>query len=615
VKHSTNKRSSKILAKPSLNRSSAERIRAYWASTGLGPISSWSERVRTAVPICADIASVQQKRLVAARHAQGRRVAELSKRNKALPREVAKHKEKEAVEVVRPQLEALIEELRFMRESLQNSENRLQAIADNSPSLIFLKDTQGRYLLVNKGVERTVGTTREQIIGKSDEDLFAPHQGKVFRANDLEVLNTGAALQFEQFVLADSGPRWSIVQKFPIFDAGGTICSIGGIVTDISEGKRAEEQLNIAEERARLIVDTAPDAVITIDSNGTIIGWNEHAERIFGWPRYEVIQQRIADVIFPAAYRDALEAELKHLLETGEGTLLNRRIEITGFHRNGHEFPIELAIASVKVRGNLTFNAFVRDLTEKKHVEEALREAREELARVTRLTAMGQLTASIAHEINQPLTAIVANSDTCLHWLGINQPDLGKARAAAERMARDARHASNIIAHIRSLMNRTVSERAPVDINQLIQNVLDLTCGEMRKRKVSVDIELSKSIPMIFGDRVQLQQVILNLVLNSIEAMTPVRDRPRRLLVKSQLKGANDIQVSLHDTGVGFDPALADRIFGAFFTTKPNGTGMGLSICRSIVEAHGGQVFAMRGTPHGAVFQFKLPIGSMTPHE
>jgi PAS domain S-box-containing protein len=250
-----------------------------------------------------------------------------------------------------------------MRESLQNSENRLRAMADNSPSLIFLKDTQGHYLLVNKGVERTVGTTREQIIGKSDEDLFAPHQGDVFRANDPEVLNTGTALQFEQFVLTDSGPRWSIVQKFPVFDAGGTICSIGGIVTDISERKRAEEQLHIAEERIRLIVDTALDALITIDSNGTIIGWNEQAERIFGWPRYEVIQQRIADVIFPAAYRDAHEAELKHFLATGEGTLLNRRIEITAIHRNGHEFPIELAIASVKLGGSLTFSAFVRDLT------------------------------------------------------------------------------------------------------------------------------------------------------------------------------------------------------------------------------------------------------------
>jgi PAS domain S-box-containing protein len=490
VKHSTDKRSiqnqnpSQAFAQPQQQRfliggsEMVERIRAFdWASTGLGPISNWSERVRTAVAICADIASVQQKRLVAARCSQGRRVTELSKRNKALLREVAKHKE--AAEVVRPQLEALIEELRFMKESLQNSENRLQAIADSSPSLIFLKDTQGHYVLVNKGVERAVGTTREQIIGKSDEDLFAPHQAEVFRANDLEVLNTGAALQFEQFVLTDSGPRWSIVQKFPLFDAGGTICSIGGIVTDISERKRAEE---------------------------------------------------------------------------------------------------------------------------------ALREAREELARVSRLTAMGQLTASIAHEINQPLTAIVANSDTCLHWLGINQPDLGKARAAAERMARDARHASNIIAHIRSLMNKTVSERALVDINQLIQGVLDLTHGEMRKRKVSVDIELSKSIPMIFGDRVQLQQVILNLVLNSIEAMTPVRDRPRRLLVKSQPHGTNNIEVSLHDTGVGFDSALADRIFDAFFTTKPNGTGMGLSICRSIVEAHGGQVSAIRGTPHGAVFQVKLPM-------
>jgi signal transduction histidine kinase len=255
------------------------------------------------------------------------------------------------------------------------------------------------------------------------------------------------------------------------------------------------------------------------------------------------------------------------------------------------------------------------EIEEKKHIEEALREAQEELARATRLTAMGQLTASIAHEINQPLSAIVANSATCLHWLGINKPDLGKARAAAERMSRDARHASDIVAHIRSLMNKTVSERTLVDINQLIQDVLDLTHGDMRKRKVSMDIEFSKSIPMIFGDRVQLQQVILNLVLNSIEAMTPVRNRPRHLLVKSQPHGTNDIQISIHDTGVGLDPASAHRVFDAFFTTKPTGTGMGLSICRSIVEAHGGHVFAVPGVPYGAVFMVELPIGSKTLHE
>ena len=239
--------------------------------------------------------------------------------------------------------------------------------------------------------------------------------------------------------------------------------------------------------------------------------------------------------------------------------------------------------------------------------EEQLQEAREELARVARLTAMGQLSASIAHEINQPLMAIVTNSDTCLHWLASTDPDLEKAREAAQRMARDARRASDIIARIHSLMSKTVSQRTLVDINALIRDVLDLTQGELRKHEVAAHVELTASMPMILGDQVQLQQVILNLVLNSIEAMMAVQNRPRALRVTSVLNGADELQVSLHDTGVGLDPSSADRIFDAFFTTKPSGTGMGLSICRSIVEAHGGRICALSGIPHGAIFQFSLP--------
>ena len=242
-------------------------------------------------------------------------------------------------------------------------------------------------------------------------------------------------------------------------------------------------------------------------------------------------------------------------------------------------------------------------------LEEALREAREELARVTRITAVGQLWASIAHEISQPLLAIVSNSDACLHWLASHEPDLEKARVTAQRMARDAKRASDIIARIRSLMNKTVSERVLLDVNSLIRDVLYLMQFELQKREVSVQTELATSLPMILGDRVQLRQVILNLVLNSMEAMMPVQDRPKTLHVKSQLHETNDIGVSVYDTGVGLDLASADRVFEPFFTTKSKGTGMGLSICRSILEAHHGRISALPRVPHGAIFRFSLPSG------
>ena len=263
----------------------------------------------------------------------------------------------------------------------------------------------------------------------------------------------------------------------------------------------------------------------------------------------------------------------------------------------------------MKVGNHWTFSAFVRDLTESKQIVETLRETREELAWTSRLTAMGELTASIAHEITQPLSAIISDTETSLYWLASQKPDIEKVRTITQRIGQDANRAIDIIGRIRSLMNKTVSERVPIDMNVLIHEVLDLTAWELRKRQVSVKAELSSSLPMIFGDRIQMQQVILNLILNGIEAMAPVEDRPRVLSVKSGPFKEDEIQLSFHDTGIGIDPALASRIFEAFFTTKPNGTGIGLSICRSIIEAHGGHISAMPGIPHGAVFQFSLPHG------
>jgi C4-dicarboxylate-specific signal transduction histidine kinase len=313
------------------------------------------------------------------------------------------------------------------------------------------------------------------------------------------------------------------------------------------------------------------------------------------------------DTIIPMQHRDTHLRGCVHFLATGEGPILNRRIEITALHRAGHEFPVELTVTAIRLE-SWHFTAFVRDLTDKRRVEEALREAREELTRVTRLTAMGQLSASIAHEINQPLTAIAANSDTCLHWLSTEEPDLAKARAAAQRLAKDARRASEIIARIKALMNKTPVEKVPLDIIDAIRDVMKLTQGEFHKHRITTLADLHESVPWINGDRVQLEQVILNLVLNSIESMMLVADRPRTLSMRSRVLDDRMVEISFHDTGVGLDPTAVDRLFDAFFTTKHNGTGMGLAICRSIIEAHDGQISATPGVPFGAVFQFSLPI-------
>jgi C4-dicarboxylate-specific signal transduction histidine kinase len=254
-------------------------------------------------------------------------------------------------------------------------------------------------------------------------------------------------------------------------------------------------------------------------------------------------------------------------------------------------------------------DALLNQMVEQRRTEEALQVARTELARVVRITTIGELAASIAHEVNQPLAAVVANADACVAWLVRDNPDLVEARAAAERATQGATRASEVIGRIRSLINKTAPERARVQINEIIREVVALAHRQASNNQVSVVTDLAPDLPPVLGDRIQLQQVILNLMLNGIEAMSGVNDRPRRLLIRSQVLDADQVRVSVEDSGVGVRAEIMARLFEPFFTTRAQGIGMGLPISRSIVEAHGGRLWAESTVDRGSVFQFTLPSG------
>lgn len=321
-----------------------------------------------------------------------------------------------------------------------------------------------------------------------------------------------------------------------------------------------------------------------------------------GLPRYEEFFQRVhpddqdkLKTAVETAGREKVEFELDYRVIPPGG-------QIRDIHVLGH--PV------FSPSGDLVeYVGTVMDVTERRRAEEErekLRQAQADLARVNRVTTMGELTASLAHEIKQPIAAAITDANTCLRWLARDEPDLEEARAAAKRVVKDASRASEIVSHVRMLFKKGAAERESVDVNEIIREMLVLLHNETTRYSIAVRAELSADLPQVMGDRVQLQQVMMNLILNSIEAMKEA-DGTRELAIKSQPGENGELMVSVSDTGVGLPQQQAEQIFNAFFTTKLHGTGMGLSISRSIVESHEGRLWAAANSPRGASFYFTLP--------
>ncbi len=425
-----------------------------------------------------------------------------------------------------------------------------------------------------------------------------------------ELNATGVFKPFEKEYFRKDGSRVPILLGGALFEKGGN--EGVAFVLDLSEQKRAEVAFRRVEQQARSIVDAALDAVVVMDGEGIITEWNKQAEETFGWTRPEALSRRMTETIIPAQYRLSHKRGLAQFFKTGQGAVLNRRIEITALRRDGTEFPVELSITPLKSGDTWTFSSFIRDITARKQAQEDLRNAQAELAHVNRVMTMGELAASIAHEVNQPLAAIVASGDSCTAWLAAEPPNLDKARAAAGRVIQAATQASEIVQRIRALFKKTTASTASVNVNALIEDTISLLRHETQRHDIFLRTELDAGVPLVRADRVQLQQVILNLVMNAIESTAGVDRERRRLVIQSALSSTGELLVAVKDAGPGIDAEQAERLFTPFFTTKPQGIGMGLPISRSIIEAHGGRLWAEKNEPHGAVFQFVLPTRSQS---
>src|SRR6267142_532518 len=361
--------------------------------------------------------------------------------------------------------------------------------------------------------------------------------------------------------------------------------------------------LQSSEDRLRLVINTIPAHVWSTRPDGSVDFINRRWLESTGLAMEDALGWDWGSVIHPddlARYVDGWHASLA----AGKPMEIEARVrQAKGDYRS-------LLIRNVPLRdelGNIVkWYGTGLEIEDRKRAEEALRQAQADLEQVNRVTTMGELTASLAHEVNQPIAAAVTNANTCLRWLAGNTPNLKEARAAAMRIVKDGTRAGEIISRIRLLFKKGTPERELVDVSEVIREMIVLLRSEAMRYSISVRTELAEDLPQVLGDRVQLQQVLMNLIMNSIDAMKDV-EGTRELVIKSQNSGNEHLLVSVSDTGVGLPPHQADQIFNAFYTTKPDGTGMGLRISRSIVESHGGRLWADDNTPRGASFYLTLP--------
>ncbi len=380
------------------------------------------------------------------------------------------------------------------------------------------------------------------------------------------------------------------------------------------ENARLYADLEENEKRYRVVVQTANDAVVSADESGAIQFANPATSRIFGYESTELIGKPLT-ALMPKSFGKLHENGFRRYLATGQRHINWKGTEFTGLRKNGQEFPVEVSFGELSKEGHRVFTGFIRDISERKQAEEAqqaLQMTQVELARVSRLTTMGELTASIAHEVNQPLTAVTNNGNACLRLLAARNLEPEVLRRALEEIVADGTRASAVLARIRAFIKKTPAEKNELDLNEVIQEVLPLVGRALDENRVRLERQLTDALPLVLADRVQLQQVLLNLIVNGIEAMTAITNRPRLLWVESRIEESGDILVAVRDSGTGLD-SKADRVFTPFFTTKANGMGMGLRISRSLIEGHGGRLWAAPNFPHGAVFSFTLPVAAKSP--
>ena len=501
-----------------------------------------------------------------------------------------------------------IEDLKQAEEALRASERTLNLIINTIPMLAWSTDPTGSVEFLNKRWLEFTGLSAEQASGFGWSVAIHPDDTKGVLDYWQAALASGTNVDVEARMRRFDGQyRWFLLRASPLRDESGKIMKWYGTNVDIEDRKRADEELRrseafLAEGQKLSRTGTfawRPDAMKYV--------WSEELYRIHEIDPGTPISADLAQIGVHPDDIPAVNETAARGVETGSDYQHTHRIVMP----DGRiKFLHVMARATRDLEDRLEYIGAVQDVTQRMLSEEALTKSRSEIAHIARVMSLGVLTASIAHEINQPLAGIITNAEICLQMLDDIPPDIEGARKTALRSIRDGNRASDVIARLRSLFKRKEFVAEIIDLNEAAREVIALSSSELRRNRVALQLEFADCLPPVNGDRVQLQQVIINLLRNAMDAMREIEDRPRQLLIRTERDGDKNVRLIVQDTGVGFAPDTADRLFESFYSTKNDGMGIGLAISRSIIEAHRGRIWATLNRGPGSTFLFSLPCGS-----
>lgn len=471
---------------------------------------------------------------------------------------------------------------------------------------IYMLDPSGHVTIWNKGAERLKGWTEAEVLGRHTA-IFYPHD-QIERGKpeaDLATVRALGRFEEEAWRLRKDGSEFlAHITITALHDETGELRGFGKVIRDVTEQRAVERALHASAAHLESILSTVPDAMIVIDSRGRIMSFSKAAERLFGMTEAEVVGTNVSGLM-PQPDRGAHDGYLQRYIATGERHIIGKGRTVTGRRKDGSTFPMDLFVGEADANGERVFTGFIRDLTEKHATEQRVAELRSDLVHAARVSAMGTMASTLAHELNQPITAVANYMEAIRDLLAApNSDDLPMIREALDDAASEAIRAGQIVRRLRDFVARGDTDKTVADLPRLVEEAAQLALLGAREKGVTARFELDAAATPVLVDAVQTQQVLINLMRNAVEAManSPVRE----LVVSSGGYEPGFVRVSVADTGSGVAPEVAEGMFRAFNSTKISGMGLGLSICRTIVEANGGRIWMEPRDGGGTVFHFTL---------